>query len=76
MMLTNVKRWYNDREILPAIGQSDHLSVLLIPSNNPPPPIQSQTLGSESENYQIWKHLDGFSLILIEIRSPTYLRAK
>ena len=35
MMLTNVKRWYNDREILPAIVQSDHLSVLLIRTNQP-----------------------------------------
>ena len=32
LMLTNMKRWYNDHEILPAISQSDHMLVLLLPS--------------------------------------------
>ena len=34
LIFTNMKRCYNDPEILPAIGQSDHTSVLLHPVSN------------------------------------------
>ena len=34
LIFTNMKRCYNDPEILPAIGQSDHMSVLLHPVSN------------------------------------------
>ena len=29
LILTNIKRWYKDPDILPAIGQSDHMSIML-----------------------------------------------
>jgi hypothetical protein len=32
LILTNMHKWYNEPEILPAIGLSDHLSVLATPA--------------------------------------------
>jgi hypothetical protein len=34
-ILTNIKRWYKDPDILPAIGQSDHMSIMLYPLEKP-----------------------------------------
>ena len=34
LIFTNMKSWYNDPEILPAIGLSDHMSILLHPVGN------------------------------------------
>jgi hypothetical protein len=31
LILTNIKSWYKDPDILPAIGQSDHMSIMLYP---------------------------------------------
>ena len=33
LIFTNMKPWYQDPEILPAITHSDHMSVLSNPSN-------------------------------------------
>jgi hypothetical protein len=32
LILTNMHKWYNEPEILPAIGLSDHLSILATPA--------------------------------------------
>ena len=34
LIFTNMKSWYNDPEIHPAIGLSDHMSILLHPVGN------------------------------------------
>ena len=31
LILTNINCWYKDPDILPAVGQSDHMSVMLHP---------------------------------------------
>ncbi|CAB4021326.1 Hypothetical predicted protein [Paramuricea clavata] len=38
LILTNMHQWYNEPEILPAIGLSDHLSVLATPAVQPKQP--------------------------------------
>jgi len=35
---TNISHWFSEPLTLPALGKSDHCSVLLTPSVNPPPP--------------------------------------
>ncbi|CAB3989052.1 Hypothetical predicted protein [Paramuricea clavata] len=45
LILTNIKRWYKDPDILPAIGQSDHMSIMLYPLENPVVPTQLPKFG-------------------------------
>ena len=35
LMMTNLKAWYNEPEVLPALGLSDHHSILTTPSQQP-----------------------------------------
>jgi hypothetical protein len=45
LILTNIKRWYKDPDILPAIGQSDHISIMLSTGKTPSYQHNYQSLG-------------------------------